>query len=150
MAKKPKAATPAVKQIEAAEHAAEVAIAAAKTKHNKSLAITGDIKPEAALTWFVSTNPRSKGRGTYDRFEKYIGADTVAAYMAAGGTLGDLRWDLRSGYLAIEGVELGGEVATRVVKEKVAKAPRAKKVKTEEEVAAESELDAVTAEETID
>lgn len=150
MAKKPKVAIPAVKQVESAAAEAEAVIAAAKTKHNKSLAITGDIKPESALTWFVTTNPRSKGRATYDRFEAYLGTATVAEYMAAGGTLGDLRWDLRSGYLAIEGVELGGEVATRVVKEKVAKAPKAKKLKTEEEVAAESELDAVTAEETYD
>jgi len=123
-------------------------------KHDKNIAINGDIKPESALTWFVGTNPRAKGRATFARFEAYMGAETVADYMAKGGTLGDLRWDLRSGYIAIDGVTLGGELTPKAPKfakaPKVAKAPKAKKEKAPEQAAAETELEAAVEEEMID
>jgi hypothetical protein len=150
MAKKP-AKTVAAEAIATAATSTVTSTEVSKFKHAKNLALEGKIEKEAEITWFVTTNPRSKGRGTYDRFEKYLGAATVEAYYAAGGTLGDLRWDIRSGYLAVAGVTLGGELQARKVADP--KAPKAKKVKaekTEEQAAAESDLAAATQDETID
>ena len=120
----------------AAVAAAPVEVSTPKTVHNKKLEVLGEIKPEAKLTWHIHTNPRAQGRATFDRFAAYFKTPTVAAYNAAGGTRGDLLWDLRSGYLSIEGVELGGEISIRKTPEpkakaepKEPKAPREKKVK---------------------
>lgn len=99
-----------------------------KLIHNKKLAVVGEYGPESELTWFITQNPRQAGRATFDRFAKYLGAPTVSAYMAAGGTKGDLLWDLRSGYLSIQGVTLSGDPVIRIPKEKKVKAPRAPKV----------------------
>lgn len=131
-----------------------------KFKHSKNLEIVGSIKGESEITWFVTSNPRSKGRGTFDRFAAYLGTKTVTDYFAAGGTLGDLRWDIRSGYLAVDGVTLGGELEPRAAKApKAAKEPkpakeskpkRVKAAKTVEAVEVENELAAATVEETID
>ena len=93
--------------------------------HGKKLPIVGDYDKDSKITWLVDRNPRSPGRGTYDRFQKYLGSPTVAAYTEAGGTKGDLMWDLRSGYLSIEGVSLGGELVSR--KPRVPPKPKAKK-----------------------
>lgn len=142
MAKKPA-------KTEAEVPAAEAPAAVTKFKHSKNVPLLGDIKPEAAITWHVDKNPRAQGRGTYDRFQAYLGKATVKEYMEAGGTLGDLRWDIRSGYLSVAGVELGGELQTR----KPAQPPKPKKAKAEpspEAAAATSELAAATQEETID
>jgi len=149
MAKKPQAAKKAAidPSIIATSAPTESKVESA-FKHDKNIAINGDIKPESALTWFVGTNPRAKGRATFARFEAYMGAETVADYMAKGGTLGDLRWDLRSGYLAIDGVTLGGELNPKAPQ--VAKVPKAKKEKAPEQEAAETELEAAVEEEMID
>lgn len=137
--------------IKAAEAAVEAS--AAKTVHNKKLEILGEIKPEAKITWLVTENPRSKGRATYDRFQAYLGTPSVADYLAAGGTRGDLNWDLRAGYLTIENVELGGEVAVRKTPVRAAKPaaePKAPKVKKEKVAKPAPEVDAAVQEETID
>jgi hypothetical protein len=123
--------------------------------HNKKLAVVGDYKPESKITWNILTNPRAAGRATFDRFAKYFGTSTVADYTAAGGTKGDLLWDLRSGYLSIDGVTLGGELKARAPKAEKApaapKAPRAKKEKIFKEApAVDLEAAAVAEMETID
>lgn len=102
-----------------------------KMVHNKKLALVGDFGPESELTWFITKNPRSPGKATFDRFAKYIGMPTVSAYLAAGGTRGDLLWDLRSGYLSIQGVTLSGDPVVRVPKEKKAKVPKTPTVTAE-------------------
>ena len=134
MAKAPKTEAPAPAPAPVAE------APVAKTVHNKKLAVLGDIKPEAKLTWHIKHNPRAQGRATFDRFAAYHNTPTVEAYKAAGGTQGDLLWDLRSGYLSIEGVELDGEISLRKTPEpkdkaepKEPKAPREKKAKKEAE-----------------
>lgn len=132
MAKKPTA--PKTKT-EAAEVAAPAAAPAPapkadtgpKFKHNKKLEIVGTYSDDSKITWNVKENPRAKGRGTYDRFAAYMGKPTVGEYKKAGGTLGDLNWDLRTGYLTIEGVTLGGELTARQRKEKKEAAPKAAK-----------------------
>jgi hypothetical protein len=102
---------------------------AAQFKHDKKLPLVGSYTPESTITWNTTVNPRMPGRATFDRFAKYLGANTVKAYTEAGGTKGDLLWDLRSGYLNIEGVTLGGELTPR--KPKQPPKPRAKKEKAE-------------------
>ena len=126
-----------------------------KTIHNKKLEVLGSYSPESKISWLIDKNPRMPGRATFDRFAAYLGKDTVGEYMAAGGTKGDLLWDLRSGFLSIEGVTLGGEISTRKAPApkapKEPKAPRAKKEKVvKEKSAEEAELEALTQEETID
>lgn len=93
--------------------------------HSKKLALVGAYTPESAITWLIEKNPRMPGRATYDRFQKYLGAATVKAYTEAGGTKGDLLWDLRSGFLSIEGVTLGGDLTPR--KPKLPPKPKAEK-----------------------
>lgn len=95
---------------------------AERLKHNRKLAIVGDIKEDTRITWNVDANPRSAGRATHARFARYFGSTTVAEYVAAGGTKGDLLWDLRSGYLSLDGVRLSDNPADRP-----AKAPKAPK-----------------------
>lgn len=90
--------------------------------HNRKLALEGTYGPESKITWLINKNPRMPGRATFDRFADYFGAETVKAYMELGGTKGDLLWDLRSGYLSIEGVQLGGELTPRA--ERAPKAPK--------------------------
>lgn len=97
--------------------------------HSKKLALVGNYTPESKITWLINRNPRMPGRGTYDRFQKYLGAETVKAYTEAGGTKGDLLWDLRSGFLQIEGVTLAGDLSKR--KPRQPPAPKAKKEKAE-------------------
>lgn len=143
-------------QAEVPEHAAPAAAAAEhvvaeppKNKHDKKLVVLGDYTPDSKLEWLVTKNPRSAGRATFDRFQAYMGSPTVAAYMASGGTKGDLLWDLRAGYIAIEGVALSGDISLR---QKKAPPVRAKKEKLApaEKSAEATDLDRVTVEETID
>ena len=143
------ASTPAVE-----ESAVEQATPAEKKfVHNKKLGVSGEIADDAMITWNIDKNPRSPGKGTFTRFAAYFGAETVSAYVARGGTKGDLLWDLRCGYLSIEGVELGGELTprARVAKEPAPKTPRAKRGKAAAQDAAEpATVDDVAVEETID
>jgi hypothetical protein len=140
-------------QVEATP-ATPAAEATPKFVHNKKLAVNGAYTPESAITWNISKNPRSAGKATFDRFAAYFNTPTVGAYMAAGGTKGDLLWDLRSGYLSIAGVELGGELQARAPKAaKAAKAPKAPKAAKEKLAAAppaSAEVEAMVQEETID
>jgi len=49
---------------------------------------------EECLTWHVSTNPKRAGSAAAARFADYMGAPTVEAFLAAGGSTGDLAWDV--------------------------------------------------------
>lgn len=113
--------------------------------HGKKIPVEGTYNKETPLSWNITKNPRMQGRATYDRFQKYFGANTVGEYMEKGGTKGDLLWDLRSGFLSIEGVKLGADLVPRKPKvppkpkaPKAVKEPKASKVAgpTENEVAA--------------
>ena len=148
MAKKPakSAATPVVEATAAIEKAAESSKAVIGVRGPKGVELT------AAITLLVSGNPKREGSKAHGRFAAYVDGASVQEALDSGLTTADLVYDAAHGHIAIEGYN-----PTLVVKkektakaEKPAKAPRAKKVKSVEEVAAESELDAVTAEETID
>jgi len=113
-----------------------------KKTHDPKLAVIGKPTPEAKITWLVSKNPRSAGKGTFARFERYFGSNTVAEFLSAGGSKGDLLWDIRAGYLAVEGVTVGP------AGDKPPRAPRAKKAKAE--AAASEDAQAAVATETIE
>lgn len=55
----------------------------------------------AKITIVAEENPKRKGSGAYDRFSKYRNGMTIEAYLAAGGTTGDVNWDLEKGYIKI-------------------------------------------------
>lgn len=115
---------------------------AEKLHHDPKLAIVGKIESEAAITWLVTENPRSPSKVTFQRFAKYFGSATVGDYLAAGGTKGDLLWDIRAGYLTVAGVTTGP------AGDKPPRAPRAKKEKAA--AVASEDAQAAVATETIE
>lgn len=115
-----------------------------KKTHDPKLAVIGKPEPTARISWLVATNPRAMGKQTHARFERYFGTGTVAEFLAAGGTKGDLLWDIRAGYLAVEGVTVGPAA------EKPPRAPRAKKAKAAAEQVPSEDAQAAVATETIE
>lgn len=111
-----------------------------KLTHDPKLTVVGKQTPEAKISWLITENPRSPTKATFARFAKYFGAGTVGDYMAQGGTKGDLLWDLRSGFLTVEGLSLGP------ASEKPARVPRAKKGVAPQASAAEDAQAAVATE----
>jgi hypothetical protein len=105
-----------------------------KLKHDKKLAVLGTYTPESELTWHITHNPRSANKATHQRFSAYFGSPTVGKFLAAGGTKGDLLWDLRSGYVSIEGVTLSADAPR---KERKARVKKETAVPTEQAVAEE-------------
>lgn len=112
-----------------------------KKTHDPKLVVIGKPEAEAKISWLISKNPRSMGKLTHARFEKYFGASSVAEFMAQGGTKGDLLWDIRAGYLAVEGVTVGPATG-----DKPPRAPRAKKGEKAAAVASEDASAAVATE----
>lgn len=55
----------------------------------------------AKITLAVTENPKRKGSESHTRFAKYKNGQTIEAYIAAGGTAGDVKWDLEKGYIKI-------------------------------------------------
>jgi len=126
-----------------------------KPIHNKKLVLVGSYDPESKITWNTTVNPRSPSAATFARFAKYMGTESVKAYSEAGGTKGDLLWDLRSGFLSIEGVTLSGDISLRTVRVAAPKVPKEKKVKAEKlpkaaKTTEQVELESAVVEETID
>jgi hypothetical protein len=50
----------------------------------------------------VSENPKRAGTASHKRFALYRDGMTEAAYLAAGGTRGDLAWDVERKFIALE------------------------------------------------
>jgi hypothetical protein len=96
---------------------------AVKRTSQQHLEVSGKIEPSSQITWLIAENPRSKGKATFDRFAKYFGSSTVESYLAAGGTEGDLRWDLRAGYLTVEGVTVAPPAEDKPKRVRKAKEP---------------------------
>lgn len=57
----------------------------------------------AKVTLLVKENPKREGSASYERFEGYKGAKTVADALANGVTRADLDWDAKHGYITIAG-----------------------------------------------
>ena len=120
-------------------------VKAEKLTHNPKLTIVGKPVPEAQITWLVHKNPRAMGKATHARFERYFGSTTVAEFLAAGGTKGDLLWDIRAGYLAVAGVAVGPAAA-----DKPPRAPRKAKGSAAPHPDASEDAQAAVATETIE
>ena len=50
----------------------------------------------------VAENPKRKGTASYERFARYRDGMSVAEFVKAGGTQGDLRWDQERGFVRLE------------------------------------------------
>lgn len=59
------------------------------------------VQGDTVLTWNTQTNPKRPSGKAHKRFESYLGAHTVDDYLAAGGTIADLKYDNAKGYLTI-------------------------------------------------
>ena len=117
---------------------AEKAKTRAGVRGPKGVALT------AAITLLVAINPKRPNSKAYGAWARYTEGMSVADFLDAGGTTAALVYDSTHGFIAIEGYS-----PAMVVKE-VKEVKEVKKVKKVEKVEAESELDAVTQEETID
>ena len=61
-----------------------------------------DSQDIAKITLLVETNPKREGSAAHGRFGLYKTGMTVAAFLAAGGTRSDLRWDSARNFVRIE------------------------------------------------
>jgi len=59
------------------------------------------IPAKAGLDWLLKGNPKHIGSRAWERFEKSVGAPTVAEYKSRGGTAADLRWDVDHGFVRV-------------------------------------------------
>jgi len=50
----------------------------------------------------VGDNPKKRGSKSHARFSLYEPGMTVSAFVDAGGTTADVRWDLARGYITLE------------------------------------------------
>ncbi len=55
----------------------------------------------AKITVVASENPKRQGSLAHTRFAKYKTGQTIEAFIAAGGTAGDVKWDLEAGHIKI-------------------------------------------------
>lgn len=55
----------------------------------------------STITWNITTNPKRPSGKAHKRFEAYLGAPTVDDYIAAGGTLADLKYDQQKGFITL-------------------------------------------------
>jgi hypothetical protein len=59
------------------------------------------IPDDTQLEWLIEGNPKHIGSGAWERFEKSVGAPTVAEYKARGGRVRDLRADIDRGFVRV-------------------------------------------------
>lgn len=67
------------------------------------------ISQESKLTVIATTNPKREGSQSFDRFEGYFNLPeeaTVKDALDAGLTMGDIRYDIIHGSIAVEGAEV--------------------------------------------
>ena len=60
------------------------------------------ISIDAKITVLVKDNPRRKGTAHSKRFGLYQTGETVAEYLKKGGNRGDLRCDIRDGFVKVK------------------------------------------------
>ncbi len=53
------------------------------------------------LKLLTKENPKRAGSGAFKRFELYSDVKTVDDFIAAGGTYGDIKYDLEAGYIEV-------------------------------------------------
>lgn len=56
-------------------------------------------RDDSRVITFVAENPKKKGSSAHARFALYKVGMTVSEFVAAGGTLGDVKWDAERGFI---------------------------------------------------
>lgn len=72
-----------------------------KTAAKKSTPTTTPTKPPLKIALLVKENPKRKGSASHKRFALYRNGMTTDAFLKAGGTRSDLRWDTAHKFIAI-------------------------------------------------
>lgn len=119
-----------------ADAAVDASAATPATQESKASAIgvrgPKGVALTAKITLLTKTNPKRQGSKAYDVFSKYVDGMTVQEFLDAAGDAAtpNIVYDTKHGFIAVEGynVEVLPPKAPRVAKEKVAKAPKEKKV----------------------
>lgn len=70
-----------------------------KDRARSSKNFNGELK----ISLLSDKNPKREGSKAHGRFALYKDGQTVAEFVKAGGTFGDLAWDSSRGFIAIEG-----------------------------------------------
>jgi hypothetical protein len=76
-----------------------------KAKREPSGAPKAHISDAAVITLLVEKNPKRPTAAAWARFELYRSGQTVAEFLAAGGTKGDLSWDRVHDFIRIDEVQ---------------------------------------------
>lgn len=58
---------------------------------------------DRTITLLVTENPKRRGSKSYDRYELYRTHRTVGAFLAAGGSAADLKWDAAHEFIRVGG-----------------------------------------------
>ena len=67
----------------------------------KKVAEKADKSDDRKITLVTKENPKRAGSASFERFELYKKAKTVADYVAAGGTTADIRFDEKAGHIKL-------------------------------------------------
>jgi len=62
-------------------------------------------KDDPRVISYVGPNPKKAGSASFDRFALYKVGMTVSEFLAAGGTMGDVKWDAERSFIKFEGDE---------------------------------------------
>ena len=70
----------------------------------KKAAVKKSVSNEAdtrKITLLVKENPKREGSASHKRFELYKKHKTVEAFLKAGGTAADIRWDTAAKFVSV-------------------------------------------------
>jgi len=65
----------------------------------------------AVIRLKTDKNPKREGSAAHKRFALYADGQTVDDFLKAGGTMGDINFDVAKGFIALEGVDAPAEAA---------------------------------------
>lgn len=74
-------------------------VAAPKAEKSEALGRKATFKDDMKITILVEGNPKRAGAAA--RFALYKKGMTVAEYLAAGGTMADIRWDVKQEFISV-------------------------------------------------
>lgn len=57
--------------------------------------------PDMKIKVLVKENPKREGSASYARFAHYFNSKSVADFIAAGGTYGDIKWDIEHNFISV-------------------------------------------------
>lgn len=74
---------------------------ATKSMTSKGRGRPGAYEDSQSIKVLAKENPKREGSDGYKRFELYRKNKTVGAFLKAGGTAADLRWDVEKGFIKV-------------------------------------------------